>query len=120
MSRAHQEHLERLVRGGRGVIEAFLRGEAPDLPTYDTERDAELTALVRLGDIDPEDAAAPECRTLLRELARTTQALTEHFGRLRDETRDRLVTLDVGRRGLRGYQRALGGAPSPGGRHGRG
>lgn len=120
MSRAHQVHLERLVRLGRGALDGLLRGEPPDLDAFDTERDAELTALDQLGDLDPSDPSASECRVLLRELARVTHVLLDQLSRLREDTRERLVVLDQGRRGLRGYQRALAPAARAGWRHGRG
>ncbi len=120
MSRAHRDLLDTLLALSHGILDDFLHGRPPDLDTFDQARDDTLAALEALGALDPADPTLEDCRARLTELARVNDVLLTHFAGLRDETRGRLMALERGRRGLKGYQKALPPPPKHGGRHGRG
>ncbi len=110
--------LDHLIHLHDELLASLAAGEAPELDDFDAARDAAFDALQAL---PPADGARAEAvRPRLEALAERTAQVIAALGALRDASGERLAALEMGRRGLRGYQSALSGARRRGARLGEG
>jgi hypothetical protein len=109
--------LDRLLRLHDDLLATLSAGRAPDLDAFGADCEA---AFAELRETPAPESPAPEERARLEALAERNAAALRALGALRDESSRRLVAIEQGRRGLRGYQSALTGGRRRNGRFGQG